>query len=179
MTKLPWLKPSEALNRPIHRQADNSVYTALEQIKVTRRLGFHVGNLGLLIAQGVISELTDNLPICQIPNTAVWLLGLINLRGNLIPVFNLNKLLGFEQLTTEKKKTMLLILGEGETAGAIAIEGLPVHLTFTDNDKLHNLPLLPEIIRPFVSHGFEKNGQLWFNFDHLGFFGSLANKVAV
>jgi len=74
---------------------------------------------------------------------------------------------------------MLLILGQGETAGALVIEDLPIHLTFTDSDKLKSLPPLPAIIKSYTSSGYEKNGQLWFNFDHKGFFESLATKVAL
>ena len=175
--KLPWLKPSEALNRPLNRQHDSLASSAaLAQPEKIRRLGFHIGNIGLLIAQRTTSELTDVLPICQLPNTAAWLLGLINLRGNLVPVFDLNMLLELERVP-DKRKRMLLILGQGELAGAILIDDLPIHITLSEEDKLESLPPLPTALKAFVSSGFEKNGELWFNFDHLGFFQSLANQV--
>ncbi len=170
--------PSQALNRPITRKADENVQTFFgQQQTITRRLGFKMDSLGLLIAQQATSELTDIGQICPIPFTAPWLLGLINLRGNLIPVFDLHKLLQLQR--SEQKKPMLLILGQGETAGALVIEDLPIHLTFTDSDKLKSLPPLPAIIKSYTSSGYEKNGQLWFNFDHKGFFESLATKVAL
>ncbi len=59
------------------------------------------------------------------------------------------------------------------------IDALPIHLTFTSNDKLTCLPPLPAVIAPFVSQGYEKAEQVWFNFDHLGFFESIATKIAV
>ncbi len=170
----PWLPPSEALNRPLNRQTDDAI-RALSQAVTTRRLGFKIGSLGLLIAENAISELTGILSVCPIPNTASWLVGLINLRGNLLPVFDLNMLLGLEK--GSEKKRMLLILGEGEAAGTIVIDGLPVHLMFSENDKLESLPNLPDAIKPFAISGYEKEGEIWFNFDHLGFFQSLINKV--
>jgi chemotaxis signal transduction protein len=176
--KTPWLTPSEALNRPLNRQADEAVTAAQESTTITvRRLGFYIGKLGLLIAQHATSELTDMLPICPIPFTAPWLQGLINLRGNLVPVFDLNIFLQLEKPTV--KKNMLLILGQGDAAGALLIYQLPLHLTFTEADKLETLPPLPASLKPFVSSGYEKNGEIWFNFDHLGFFASLATKLAV
>lgn len=175
--KAPWLKPSEALNRPINRNADDAAYlAALAQPAAVRRLGFHLGNIGLLIAPRATSELTDLLKVCPIPNTASWLLGIFNLRGNLVPVFDANMLLQLEP--APNKKRMLLILGQGDTAGALVIEGLPVHITLSENDKLKSLPPLPDAIRPFATSGYEKNGEMWFNFDHLGFFKFLATKVA-
>ncbi|EIJ43799.1 chemotaxis signal transduction protein [Beggiatoa alba B18LD] len=173
--KTTWLSPSEALNRPLTRQAETS-QVATGQLEIIRRLGFHVGNIGLLIAQNATSELIEVNSICPIPNTASWLLGLINLRGNLVPVFDLNLLLGLENRIS--KKNMLLILGRGEAAGAIILDKLPQHVIFMNSDRLDSLPPLPAVLKPFATQGYEKSGEVWFNFDHQGFFESLAGKVA-
>lgn len=174
-TEKKWLKPSDALNRVLHRRGERDRET--DQEVAIRRLGFYVGNIGLLIAENITSELNEMRAICPIPNTARWLLGLINLRGNLVPVFDLFMLLNIEK--APKKKQMLLILGAGETAGALLIDNLPIHLSFLPSDKLESLPPLPDVIKPYATIGFEKNGEIWFNFDHNGFFESLARKVAV
>jgi twitching motility protein PilI len=165
---------SQALNRPLKSQAFAHKSDATAQL--TRRIGFLMGNVGLLIAQQAISELSELLEICPIPYTANWLLGLINLRGNLVPVFDLHQLLQMER--SKEVLGKLLILGQGPSAGAIVIEELPRHLTFAETDKLNSLPPMPAIIKPFTLSGYEKNGQIWFNFDHLGFFEHLATKVA-
>lgn len=173
--KLPWLSPHEALNRQFSRQA-GEMTRAVAQIEFTRRLGFRIGNIGLLIGEHATSELSDMLAICPIPNTASWLLGIINLRGNLVPVFDLNGLLQIVQ-SIERMK-MLLILGEGEAAGAIVIYDYPRHVTLTKEDKLETLPPLPDILSPFATVGYEKDNQMWFNFDHLGFFHAISSRVA-
>ncbi len=173
----PWLIPSEALNRQFNRAAGEATQV-LDQEKLIRRLGFYIGNIGLLIGENVISELTEMSSICPIPNTASWLVGLINLRGNLIPVFDLCTLLGIERDVSKRKKTILLIMGQGNAAGALVLENLPIHITFTESDKLESLPLLPDVLRPFATSGFEKNGEIWFNFDHTGFFLSLTTRIA-
>lgn len=172
--KSSWMPPSEALNRQLNRQAEHAFHAAM-QAEVMRRLGFHVGNIALLIAEQATSELTGMMQTCPIPNTAPWLVGLINLRGNLLPVFDLNMMLGLEK--GPDKKRMLLILGQGDSAGGIVIDGFPVHITFTEGDRLQTLPPLPEAIRPFATSGFEKSGEIWFNFDHVGFFQSLVSKI--
>lgn len=173
--KVPWLTPSEALNRPLNRQSD-PLARNLQQVETMRRLGFRIGNIGLLIGEHAISELSEVRQICAVPNTASWLLGLINLRGNLVPVFDLNMLLNIEH--KQQKKRMLLILGSGDHAGAILLDELPIHLTFILEDKLENLPPLPSALKPFTHTGYEKNGEVWFSFDHHGFFESLAHRIA-
>lgn len=172
-----WLTPSEALNRSFNRQAGEATHTLVQE-KLIRRLGFYIGNIGLLIGENVISELTELSMVCPIPNTASWLVGLINLRGNLIPVFDLYILLNIQRDTNKRKKTMLLIMGQGDAAGALVLEDLPVHVTFVESDKLDSLPPLPDALKAFAVTGFEKNGEIWFNFDHIGFFQSLATRVA-
>jgi len=168
-----WLSPTQALSRPLNRETD------LTQSQVVddhiRRLGFRIGTFGLLIGEYAISELREMVEICSIPNTASWLLGLINLRGNLVPVFDLHMLLNLERVN--KKKEMLLVLGEGEEAGAIVIDELPQHITLGESDRLQAIPPLPDSIKVYMSNGHEKEGQTWFNFDHFGFFQSLAKKV--
>jgi len=178
-TNKTWMLPSEALNRSFNRQADESLArAALIQQETTRRLGFHIGNIGLLIAQHATSELADLLSVCPIPNTAEWLQGIINLRGNLIPVFDLNLLLQIQADNPMKKKQMFLILGQGEAAGAILIDDLPIHLTLAKNDKLQSLPPLPPALKPYTTMAYELNGEVWFNFDHDGFFQSLTTRIA-
>jgi chemotaxis signal transduction protein len=176
-TKPKWLRPAQALNRPFIQPARDEEITEGEEIQLIRRLGFRIGEIGLLITPGTISELTDMLRICPVPNTAGWMLGLVNIRGNLIPVFEMASLLGIQR--DADKKRMLLILGQGDMAAGIPIDGLPAHQTLASTDKLQNLPALPDIIRPYISVGYEKNGELWFQFDHIPFFQALSGRIAL
>jgi len=172
-----WLKPSEALNRAFfHAQAGSN--SDEERDVVTRRLGFKISTIGLLIAPEVISELADMENICTIPNTAPWLLGLSNLRGNLIPVFDLMMFLGLEA-TENKIKPMLLVLGQGGAAAAVVINELPGHQLLHSEEELTNLPALPDAISPYISKGYQQDESLWFTFEHIPFFQSLAPQIAV
>ncbi len=172
-----WLKPSEALNRAFfHAQAGGTDEEG--QDVVIRRLGFKISSIGLLIAADVISELADMENICTIPNTAPWLLGLANLRGNLIPVFDLVMFLGLEA-TDNQIKPMLLILGQGSAAAAVVINELPGHQLLQGDEELTNLPALPDALTPYISKGYQQDENLWFTFEHIPFFQSLAPQIAV
>ncbi|MCP4699996.1 MAG: hypothetical protein GY862_24565 [Gammaproteobacteria bacterium] len=173
-----WVQPSEALNRRFFElRAGDSLDEDEEELQIIRRLGFRVGDMGLLIAAETISELTEIMAVCAIPNTAPWLLGLVNLRGNLVPVFEMAMILNIEANSTEKR--MLLILGEGDAAAGILIDGLPAHQSLTSADEMESLPALPGVIKPYIPSAYEQEGTIWFNFDHLGFFQSLAVRVAL
>src|SRR5262249_53729688 len=82
-----WLLPSEALTRsPPHSSAS----PADVDEKVTRvRYGVRIAGLGLLIGSKTGAEVVFPLPLAAMPNSPEWLLGIINLRGNLLPVIDL------------------------------------------------------------------------------------------
>ena len=50
---------------------------------------FTIGSIGLLIPAEMTSEFSDGLAYCYLPNTNTILYGMANLRGNIIPVFDL------------------------------------------------------------------------------------------
>jgi twitching motility protein PilI len=168
------LKPSEILNRKFIQPLLE--VSAEEEITTVRRLGFKISDLNLLLAENIISELTDLTEICRIPNTTSWLLGLINLRGNLVPIFDLVTLLDLEQNSEHK---MLLILGNGNTAAGVIIDGLPAHQILDIKNKLKSLPALPSLISQHIPSGYRKDKEFWFNFDYFDFFLSLSPKVAL
>ena len=67
------------------------------------------------------------LPQCyDLPNSSTWFSGLVNLRGNLVPVFDLKSLLGGTGPAGDRE--MLLVIGSGETvAGLVGADGPPPH----------------------------------------------------
>ncbi|MDM8547192.1 chemotaxis protein CheW [Candidatus Venteria ishoeyi] len=168
------LRPTEVLGRKfIYPEA--SEHKAQQEV-IFRRLGFKIGDIGLLIAENTVSELVEMGSICSLPNTAEWLTGLVNLRGNLIPVFELGVLLNLDLV--QGKKRMLLVLGQGEAAAALPISELPSQQRFHESDKMENLPALPDALTAYAPSGYEQNDEIWFNFEHEAFFESLAGKIA-
>lgn len=61
----------------------------------TLRYGFSIGSLNFVYDVHIPCELVKGTAIYSVPNTPIWMLGLINLRGSLVPVFNLEKIFRF------------------------------------------------------------------------------------
>ena len=87
-----WLNPSAALSR-LQPQADVAIGLRQTATVTHTRFGFRVGQLRLLIKPRTHSEVVAQPHIYPIPNVPPWFLGVINLRGNLLPVFALQQLL--------------------------------------------------------------------------------------
>lgn len=168
-----WLDPSAALTRFNPPEGAVTAIQSAER-KQRARYGFLVGDIGLLIHQDTTSEVIEQIPIYPIPHMPYWLPGLINLRGNLIPVFNLKLYLGLQH--DEQQKQWLLILGADDHAVSLFCDGLPK--TVDTNNPLERLPPLPTALRPHVARTYAYEGTIWSEFDHEHFFKSVSAQIA-
>lgn len=86
-------------------------------------LCFRLGNelFALEISKAV--EIFNIRTITKVPNTPPYVLGVINLRGNVIPILDTRIKLGFESLDTTDQKCVIIIVvdieGETLTMGAL------------------------------------------------------------
>lgn len=164
------LRPSEALKRFDPPQAGS---TLPAQAAKRVRFGFRVGEFGLLIGSDTASEVVAPEAIYAIPNTPSWWLGLMNLRGNLVPIFDLHRVL--ETGANDAGKRMVLLLDEGEAMVGIPIDGLPRSLELSR--RLTNTPPLPAILKGYISETYTEGGAVWLEFDHQGFCTALGRRV--
>ncbi len=145
------------------------------------RFGFRIGELGLLIGHDIGSEVVPPASIARIPNTPGWLIGVTNLRGNLVPVFDLALLFESEAEAGEasgalRAKKMILVMGKGERAAGLLIDGYP--RSVKSAVPLTELPPLPEALAPHAGTGYLHEGMIWIEFRHEEFFETLARRMA-
>jgi twitching motility protein PilI len=165
------LAPSEALDR---FQPPGVLSVATEEKIEAVRYGVRVSSLGFMIAAGIGSEAVELPSIWHIPNSPHWLLGIMNLRGNLVPIFDLKLALELEH-DLASTEPMVLVLDKGEKAVGILIDGNPRPVKSLT--ALAQLPQLPEKLNRYVPKGFHDQTQVWLEFDHEGFFDSLVTQT--
>ena len=147
--------------------------TAVE--KEYGRYGFNVGALGLLIQPGSGSEVMQMPKIWTLPGAPPWLLGLVNLRGNLVPVYELRQVLSLGQRPAAVKP-LVLIFDQGDKAVGVVIEDFPRPLTALS--PLPHMPQLPTALSGHVHKGYIKDEIIWLEFDHGSFFQALVEELA-
>ncbi len=160
------LLPSEALSRFRPKGRMKPVQTSAEQ---QVRFGFQVGDLGLLIPLGMRSELVEQSKIYPLPNMPAWFRGLFNLRGNLVPVFDLKTLLGLSQ--SEKESAYLLVLGTGAASIGLWVDTLPQALEL--GKPLQQFPPLPGQLGDYNRAVYGGEEMLWIDLDFDPFFRML------
>ncbi len=121
------------------------------------RYGYRIGALGFLIEDNVQSEVVEKATIFPVPNSPGWMVGLINLRGNIVPVFHLQDFLSDELKPGHDRNA--LVLGHGESMLGILIDGLPK--VVRNCLKKTNLPLGVEKLRPYTAVTFDVDGESW------------------
>ena len=114
-----WMITSEALNR--HIPPLGIVFSDIEENQVQTRYGFTIGPVGCLIAENTLSEVVNNPVIYKLPTLSKILKGVINQRGNIIPVFDLREMLGVN--SADSTTRTVLILGQGGKSAGLLIDG--------------------------------------------------------
>lgn len=138
-------------------------------------IDFEVANIKFLVPHTQVNEISEMPPVFRLPNTGRWLCGLVNLHGNLVPVFDLASLVG--GICNTKSKTMLLVLGRGDAIAAIVINGIPNRKRFGISNRTA-LPVIPESIRDYISNAYAEKEQVWLELDHVRFFEMMAHKIS-
>ena len=132
------------------------------------RYGYQLGGVNLLIDEFAVSEVIKKPVIYPVPNTPSWIQGLLNLRGILVPVFNLKKHLGLEE---EIKSDTLLVIDKGERAFSTFVDTLPVSINVDDEEfsETSTPDNIPDILNPFVKKAFKYKDDIWFEINHEAF----------
>lgn len=140
------------------------------------RYGYKISDMNFLVPEGTVSEVLQNQNIFMLPNSPVWIEGLINIRGNIIPVMNMGKIL---KSVKKEKLTNILVLNKSDNTATIAllISDLPVSLEL--NDSKTSTKNYPDILHDFINEGFSQNDADWIEFDPQKLFKKMADKADI
>jgi twitching motility protein PilI len=87
-----------------------------------RGIGFRVGKRTFVSGIDEINELLAVPAMASVPGTQAWLLGVANVRGNLVPVIDFGRFLFDERTLTNERSRLLLVRQHGGTVGLLVDE---------------------------------------------------------
>lgn len=163
------ISPSEALARLEDVAPPEEVLSQTSE-SVSEYFALELAGMGLLLAADMSCELVDTKNICPLPGSPPWLLGVLSVRGFVVPIFDLRSYLAPE----EEKKSLLkfaIINLNGSRSWGIALEKMPEKKRFNTTEK--NETELPASIREFVSDSYMQD-LLWCEFNWHQLFSRLA-----
>ena len=159
------LAPTAALLRGFDfspAEAAQANASSLLETSTQSRQGFRIGALNLMIGYTDASELAELPLLHRLPNAPHWFLGMSNLHGVLVPVFDLARWLGIER--SASVKPMLLVLAHGLDAAGILIDGLLERLRW-NRDQLADTALVPDKLAEIAPRAVLLDEQLWFDLE--------------
>jgi twitching motility protein PilI len=123
MTQTTALSPFEILARYEQLSLAHASDTPekLEAPGLWRGIGFRAGSRLFVSGIDEISELLAVPAMTQVPGTQAWLMGVANVRGNLVPVIDLARFL-FGERTQHTERTRLLIVRQGGGNVALVVD---------------------------------------------------------
>lgn len=140
------------------------------------RTGFCVGDWNLLFPSSLGREVMPAPAVSRVPNTAPWLLGLANARGNLIPIVDMAIALGVA--SAAGVSAYVLTFGQGEAAIGLAVDGLPRLLTLEASEQTGESLPLPPLLEGNTLAAYHHGGRTWLDLDLPRFFETLARGIA-
>jgi chemotaxis signal transduction protein len=127
------------------------------------RQAFRIGHMRLLAPFATASELVEMPNVYPLPRMPANLLGLVNLHGRIVPLFDLAPLFETQHLPREKR--MVLVIGHGDAAAGIVIDGLPRRMVFQPENEILT-PALSGAAQAAAVTTYVQGSDAWFEFNY-------------
>ena len=162
------MTPTTALNRFASDNRKHNLY--LNEPRAKMHYGFRTGSLKFLLKPLEKVEVIEAVPTCPVPNTPGWFAGMINLRGDLVPVFDINFLITKIPASTK----WIMVFRHGRCSAGIYIDTLPYAIN--PDTGIYEQPVIPEILQECVENVYGQNDDIWLETDFEKFFLGLRTR---
>ncbi|MES9911646.1 MAG: chemotaxis protein CheW [Candidatus Sedimenticola sp. 4PFRAG1] len=119
-----------------------------------------VAGVRMVAPLGEIAEIL-NYPasITAVPGTKNWVVGIANIRGNLLPIIDLQVFLGGKHIVTGRRSRVLVINHNGLYVGLLVGD---VHgMRHFAEDQGAAVPDLPGVVRQYVRQAYSLENEVW------------------
>ncbi len=122
-----------------------------------RGIGFRLGNRVMVSSIMEVNEILSFPSLTEVPGTRLWLLGVANVRGNLVPVVDLRGFIEGEKSVLSARSRVLLVKQMGGTVGVLVDEILGQR-AFNDSHLIDSMSEDDERFAKFIPRFFDWGG---------------------
>ena len=123
-------------------------------------LGFRLGDRWLVAPREDVREVIVPPALTRVPGGRPWLLGLANVRGSLLPVCDLQRLLGAEHNTLVRSSRVLVYNSDRVPAGFL-VDEVSGYRQFAPADQRPELVDESGALKPYLLGAFVREAQAW------------------
>ena len=122
---------------------------------------FHVAGFPLLASMDEVAEILNQVPpIARVPGAKPWVRGVANLRGQLLPIVDLQQLLGERALVLGRHSRILVVNQNDDNSTGLLVARVSGRRRLPA-DGFSGLAGVEGMIKPFVEGGFVIDGTEW------------------
>lgn len=126
-------------------------------------LGFRIGDIWLTTPKEDVREVINPPKVTLVPNARPWLLGVANVRGELLAIIDLRQFLGLPVADEARAKRVLVFNSERVPAGFL-VDEVAGYRQFTPNEQRREALSGYHSLSPYLLGAFVRDGQSWLAF---------------
>lgn len=123
-------------------------------------IGFRIGDSRLIADMADIKEILDLPDFTVVPGVKSWIVGVANVRGNLLPIMDMKGYLLGDDIKQRHKGRVIVIDYKGFDTGLVVEEVYGMR-HFREGQATQDIPLVHEKISPFVQRAFKQDEEHW------------------
>lgn len=123
-------------------------------------IGFRLGDHQFVSPLGEVTEILTPTDYSKVPGAKSWVQGIANVRGNLLPIMDLQGFLHGRRTPATRRSRILVIDHGGVHSGLVVDEVLGLK-HFMPEEQTTELPTEDAAIRPFLDGGFRIGEEHW------------------
>ncbi len=137
--------------------------------------GMSLGTINLLIDNNVHSELHEDCSVHRIPLVAGWILGVANIRGDIVPVIDLEKIITGNSSNQKSDTHKVIIINKGKDAVGLLINQFPKPISLHDDEINNDYTNVPKSIHAYIEHAYIHDNATWICIDFPSFIQSITH----
>jgi twitching motility protein PilI len=123
-------------------------------------VGFRVGHTRLVAARQEVREILTWPGVTSLPGAKPWLLGLANVRGQLLPVTDLAAFFGGEPATIGRGSRVLMV-NHADIPAGLLVDEVRGFRRFVASEKTDELSGMPQGMTPFLAGAYVTDDDTW------------------
>lgn len=127
-------------------------------------VGFRIGEDQLIAPMDEVAEILELPEFTVVPGVKSWVIGVANVRGNLLPLMDLKGYLLGEDIKQRRKGKVIVINYKGFNTGLV-VEEVSGMKHFSKKNEVTELPAMHSRVLPYVNRAFVLDNYFWPVFD--------------
>jgi twitching motility protein PilI len=123
-------------------------------------IGVRIGPHAFVVPREEVREILPCPRLARVPGAKKWLLGLANVRGQLLSVVDLHQLAGGSNTAVERS-TRVVVVNHPEIPAGLMVDEVRGFRRFQPDEAVDERPDLDDAFIPFVTGGFRRGDEYW------------------